>query len=125
MLGRGALADPALARAAARELGITRATPPAPDALAGWLPLVRDFADHCARAGFTPAATAARVKQWLHLANHDGKLPWFDLLKRRQGLDEVLDHLSRLAAAGEAGPCRHRSADERGQPSRNEPGVRA
>ena len=99
MLGRGALANPALARAAARELGVASAMDPEPtlEAPADWLPLVRGFVEHSTAAGRTPTATAARVKQWLGLANHDGKLPWLNAIRRQQGLDEILGQLSERA----------------------------
>ncbi len=108
MLGRGALADPALARLAAWELGVPGAEPAS--SVSGspteWLPLVREFVALNAATGRTASATLARVKQWCHLANQDGKLPWFDTLKRLQDLEEALDHLAALAeaAGGSAGP---------------------
>lgn len=103
MLGRGTLADPVLARAAARELGILDAglAEPLAGLPAAWLPLVRNFVELSAASGRHPTATAARVKQWLHLANHAGELPWFDAIKRREDLDELLDHLSLLAGTSE------------------------
>jgi hypothetical protein len=100
MLGRGAVADPSLARAAARELGI-------PGAVAGraftrtpaeWLPLVRRFVELSLERDWAPAALARRVKQWLRMANHDGRLDWFDVLKTRDDLGELLDRLGNLAA---------------------------
>ena len=59
-----------------------------------WLPLVRGFVDLSLAAGRTPSGTAARVKQWLGLANHNGKLPWLDALRRQQGLPEILKQLT-------------------------------
>jgi tRNA-dihydrouridine synthase C len=98
MLGRGALADPSLASRAAWELGIAGASSKLPvSGVAAWLPLVRDFIELSLAAGRTHAAIVARVKQWFHLANHAGKLPWFDTIKRQQSLEELLEHLSRLA----------------------------
>lgn len=100
MLGRGALADPTLARSAAQELGIPDANCHGPfrKAPAEWLPLISRFADISAAAGLAPRYVVARVKQWLRLANHDGKLPWFDAIKTQNGLGELLDHLRLLAA---------------------------
>lgn len=99
MLGRGALASPWLAREAARELGIPGAarigtfgrTP------AEWLPLVRRFLEIAGAMGETSAYAATRVKQWLRMANHDGRMPWFEELKRQQGLQDLLGHLGALA----------------------------
>ncbi len=100
MFGRGALANPALARAAARELGIASASDPEPtlESPADWLSLVRGFVALNMAAGRTPAGTAARVKQWLGLANHDGNLPWLDAIRRQQSLEEMLRQLSRREA---------------------------
>ena len=98
MLGRGALATPTLARAAAYELGIPGATPTEAfrKTPAEWLPLVRRFVELCA-ATASPAYTATRVKQWLRMGNHDGGMPWFDELKKRQSPQELLEYLSDLA----------------------------
>src|SRR5204862_2521849 len=76
MLGRGALASPTLARAAAWELGIRGAaltemfwrTP------AEWLPLVRRFIEINRAMLTSPTCTTARIKQWLRIANHDGRM---------------------------------------------------
>jgi tRNA-dihydrouridine synthase C len=99
MLGRGALADPWLARAAADVLGVACA-PAVPFAwtAAGWLPLVRRYVELSARLGASDQRTAARAKQWLRMADHDGRLPWFDALKRAPGTRELLDRLADLAA---------------------------
>lgn len=102
MLGRGALANPALARAAARELGIASAIGPEPtlESPADWLPLVRRFVELSTAAGRTRAGTAARVKQWLGLANHAGKLIWLDAIRRQHSLEEMLSHMSGQAGLG-------------------------
>ncbi|OAI39257.1 hypothetical protein AYO40_01405 [Planctomycetaceae bacterium SCGC AG-212-D15] len=99
MLGRGALADPTLASAAARALGGAGVEEPGSRTPAWWLPLVLSFARISTAAGRTSDATAARIKQWLRLANHDGTLGWLDALKRRQGLEELLDHLRVLSGS--------------------------
>jgi tRNA-dihydrouridine synthase C len=98
MLGRGAVADPSLARAAARELGIPGAAAAGPFARtpAEWLPLVRRFVALSVARAWAPAAIARRVKQWLRMANHDGRLGWFDVLKRRDSLADLLDQLGAL-----------------------------
>jgi tRNA-dihydrouridine synthase C len=99
MLGRGALASPTLARAAARDRGIRGAVPTALFARtpAEWLPLVSRFIEIKSAMAASRTATAARVKQWLRIANHDGHMPWFDALKRRESPQDLLDHLRALA----------------------------
>jgi tRNA-dihydrouridine synthase C len=100
MLGRGALADPWLARAAAAELGVASA-PPVPFARTPgeWLPLVRRYVELGTLLGASDLRTAARAKQWLRMAN-DGRMPWFEELKPCQGAQELLDRLADLAAVG-------------------------
>lgn len=95
MLGRGALANPLLARAAAVELRIADGQYPAsePRISADWLALVRGFVELSTAAGRTSAGTASRIKQWLGLANQDGKQPWIDALRRQPGLNEMLRSL--------------------------------
>ena len=102
MLGRGALASPTLARAAARELGIRGATPTGLfwRTPAEWLPLVSRFIEINGAMAASSAYTAKRVKQWLRLANHDGSRPWFEAMKRQESPQDLLDHLSALAARG-------------------------
>ena len=83
MLGRGALASPGLARAAAHELGIAGMAETAPfgKTPAEWLPLLRRFAELSQPTAKASAYTARRIKQWLRMANHDGRMPWFDALQ--------------------------------------------
>ncbi len=100
MLGRGALADPTLAHAAARELGIPAAGGGTAEPLSGWLPLVRRFAELSAARGAPSGFIAARVKQWLRLANHAGGVPWFDAIKERHDLEDLLEHLGVLTHPG-------------------------
>jgi tRNA-dihydrouridine synthase C len=97
MLGRGAVADPSLVHAAARELRIPGAQGVAPftKTPGEWLPLVKRLAELTPE----PGAVVPRVKQWLRIANHDGRLAWFDAVKQREGLAELLDGLRALAAS--------------------------
>jgi tRNA-dihydrouridine synthase C len=95
MLGRGALADPALGRKAARELGIhdvglLRSFTRTP---AEWLSLIFRYVELCSKVGLPPAYILGRVKQWLRMANHNGKLVWFDTLKECQDLGKLLNYL--------------------------------
>jgi tRNA-dihydrouridine synthase C len=101
MLGRGALASPMLARAAARELGIRGATPTEPfERTPGeWLPLVRRFIEISSATVAAPAYIIARVKQWFRMANHDGGMPWADSLMRSESLQELLQHLGALVTS--------------------------
>jgi tRNA-dihydrouridine synthase C len=100
MLGRGALMVPTLGRAAARELGIVGADPVQPfgSTPAEWLPLVRRFVAISEASGMHQGYTSRRIKQWLRMANHDGRMPWFDALKRLDGLPAVLAYVDTLAA---------------------------
>jgi tRNA-dihydrouridine synthase C len=99
MLGRGALADPTLARQAAAALGgedrASRIEDRGPPELPNeWLPFLRRFAAINTEAGRPPFATLARIKQWLNLANHAGQLAWFEGLKRVTELDEFLNRIA-------------------------------
>jgi tRNA-dihydrouridine synthase C len=100
MLGRGALADPTLGRQVALELGIPGSgLPPA----FGWTPaecrsLISRYVDLCGRSGLPPVYVLARVKQWFRMANHGGKVAWFDAVKECQDLGELLRYLGKPAA---------------------------
>lgn len=104
MLGRGALANPSLAREAAWELGISDEG--RGEAITGtpteWLPLVRGFVELSLASGRTSKGTLSRVKQWLGLANHDGNLAWVEGIRRLSSLEEMLERMSDLAGLDEA-----------------------
>lgn len=100
MLGRGAIADPALANNAARALDIpgrgemesfTRSP-------TEWTSLFTRYADLCRASGFGLDYVLARAKQWLRLGNHDGKLPLFDTLKRCGDFGELMNALANIRA---------------------------
>jgi hypothetical protein len=59
--------------------------------------LLRRFAELCQPMAKSDTYTVRRIKQWLGLANHDGRMPWFDALKTRESLEELLGDLSALA----------------------------
>jgi tRNA-dihydrouridine synthase C len=101
MLGRGVLASPTLARAAARELGIRSAasTEPFGKTPGEWLPLVRRFIEISNATVAAPAYITARVKQWFRMANHDGAMPWADSLMRSESLQELLQRLGALVTS--------------------------
>ena len=65
-----------------------------------WPALARRYAELSGRAGASDLRTAGRLKQWLRLANHDGRLPWFDALKALHTTHDLLRRLAELAAAG-------------------------
>jgi tRNA-dihydrouridine synthase C len=102
MLGRGALVNPHLPRAAAAELGIPggKSAQAFARTPADWLPLILRFVELSTAAGLTRGYIVRRIKQWLRMANHDGKLTWFDDLKTGQDQQELLDHLGVLAGIG-------------------------
>jgi len=99
MLGPGALVDPSLPRSAARALGLPGLGPVKAFARtpAEWLPLILRFVELNALAGLGGGYTVRRVKQWLRMANYDGAMAWFDVLKTRQSEKELLDELEVLA----------------------------
>jgi tRNA-dihydrouridine synthase C len=95
MLGRGALADPSLGYKAARELGLPSARMPLSFTRtpADWLSLIFRYCELCATSGVPAGYIVCRVKQWLRMANHNGKLHWFDSLKGCEELGELLNYL--------------------------------
>jgi hypothetical protein len=60
--------------------------------------LVSRYIELCSASGLPVVYILARVKQWLRMTNHDGKLAAFDALKGCQNLDELLHHLGKQAA---------------------------
>jgi tRNA-dihydrouridine synthase C len=95
MLGRGALADPALAPKIARELGITKTDPEAIGSLASrWLPILERFAIHCAPYVPNGGYTARRIKQWIRMASLKNEIEWWEPLKREQTLEGILEVLN-------------------------------
>ena len=88
MLGRGALADPRLARRIAAELGLVPAAEPVGPIdwdyelrrLSEWTPGIFDG---------PPAKAVLRLKQWLRLAAAYGTFPLFDRVKRAASPAEV------------------------------------
>lgn len=110
MLGRGALADPTLANNAARALGIPGAGRPQTFSRspAEWAPLFSRYAELCTASGFARFYILARLKQWLRMGNHDGKLSLYDALKRCGDLGELMNDLCRPAADPRVGQHRVR-----------------
>lgn len=92
MLGRGALADPALPGQVAASLGL----PVRPSVRLDWPSLVGRFLDHCAGyPGSTSRGTAARLKQWLKLAPGIA----FDPIRRCESPGEIVSALSTLPSS--------------------------
>ena len=95
MLGRGALADPRLPCAAARELGLAPGGPDdAPEAPFDWLPPLRRLValTEMLEGRLTPQMVC-RLKQWLNIARHRGTFTAFDAVKRTRSLEELFGAL--------------------------------
>ena len=107
MLGRGALASPALVRAAGFVSGIAGASPAAAftGTPAEWLPLIRRFVAISRGMAGPDAYIAAKIKQWLIMANYDGKMPWILGLKRARDLADLLHQLDILAMSPVTAPA--------------------
>ena len=97
MLGRSALANPALPHEMARELGL----PFAPTPTLAWVDLLRALARWTAYyEDRVPARTVLRFKQWMNLAGRHGEFQGFDSVKRTATVAEFLTALtSSLARA--------------------------
>lgn len=88
MIGRGALASPALPHQVARELGLTSAAVPSTD----WLDLFQRLVAFIGDGGEKgPLRTLCQLKQWMKLAHHYGEFPYFDEVKQAQSLQELFD----------------------------------
>lgn len=92
MIGRGALADPWLARAVACELGIAK--PATYDR--EWIPLLWRFVE-CHRSVSETGDVLAlmRLKQWLKIARNFGGFPHFDAVKQTASIPEFFSALAR------------------------------
>lgn len=94
MIGRGALADPALAHQIGFELGIEAGSGRGVLASFGsdareWEPVLRRFAEISTADSNGSHFVSGRIKQWLRYAGMRRQLPWFEGLKRATTLDEV------------------------------------
>ena len=89
MLGRGALADPRLARQVAADLGLIPAEPDS-DLQPDWLVEVQRMrAWTSGHEAERPDRAVLRLKQWLRMAAEFGTFAWFDAVKRARSPDEV------------------------------------
>ncbi len=91
MIGRGALANPALPGQIAAELGLVL-KPSAPD----WLGCFERFVTISRAQGLEHEKhLVMRLKQWMKLAHNHGDFPAFDRLKLAATVEEILDRLDR------------------------------
>jgi tRNA-dihydrouridine synthase C len=94
MLGRGALADPRLARRVAAELGLVPGAGVAEPEL-DWPARLRQLLAHTpANAAATPGQAVSRLKQWLRLAATRGTFTRFDAVKRTRTVEELFASLA-------------------------------
>lgn len=93
MLGRGALVDPNLPFAISRELGISpHEVGPFGGVRENWEPLLGRFVEWLTPYSDTPNHPVRRLKQWTSLLHRRIGIPWFDDIKRRDRLEEILPH---------------------------------
>lgn len=86
MIGRGALANPRLAREIARELGLPlEAAPPIE-----WQPLFRRYAMLADEFSYRPGYIPGRIKQWARQINQRTPLAWYDAIKPLHDRAEIL-----------------------------------
>jgi len=93
MLGRPALANPALPAAIAKELGLASTVPPTPNWAALFSGLVDHMAPECQKQH---GKSLMRLKQWMKLAHQFGAFPYFEDLKQTATLDEFFSRLRQL-----------------------------
>jgi tRNA-dihydrouridine synthase C len=97
MLGRGALADPSLVPALARELGISGPLDSAhlsfDQKAQSWLPLLQKFGVTSEPYSGGSQYTARRMKQWLKMAHLRHPLTFFDEIKTATTTEELISKL--------------------------------
>lgn len=95
MIGRSALANPALPFQIAAELGIGNCEAPA---RIDWIPLLQGLLQWNAfYADRAPVRPVMRLKQWLKLASSFGDFPHFDRVKESQSVEELFSRLAEAA----------------------------
>ncbi len=97
MIGRSALANPGLALAISRELGIKRDLSRSSfteNPLAAWIPLLQRFAEVSEPYSQGNQYIAARIKQWLKMAYLRKQFPWFEQIKLCKTVDEIFEVLT-------------------------------
>jgi tRNA-dihydrouridine synthase C len=96
MLGRGAMADPALVHRVARELGINSQQPKlGMIEPSNWLARLKRLVEWIAWFHeIAPERTLPRLKQWLRLAAIHGAFAHFDEIKRAGNINELFAKLN-------------------------------
>jgi tRNA-dihydrouridine synthase C len=99
MLGRGALANPALVHRVAHELGInSRQSKLAMIEPSNWFARLKRLVEWIVRFHeLAPERTLPRLKQWLRLAAVHGCFAHFDVMKRVSSVDELFAKLRTLS----------------------------
>ncbi len=91
MLGRGALGDPQLTLAIAKELG--KEIPE--HSILSWSERLERFLVHSAPfPQSSPHYNLRRIKQWLSFAQKTGHIDWFDRVKRSESIEEIQREIS-------------------------------
>ena len=96
MMGRGALANPALTLEVSRELGLTtREFDPdmKKGEISAWLPLLKRFAEVSEPVSQGSLYTASRIKQWLKMAYLRKQFPLFEKVKQSKTVEEIFEIL--------------------------------
>jgi len=86
MLGRGALANPTLARSVAVDL---RLRVDAEDETGDWPERLRMLIDCAGELGHAKGGNVRRLKQWLSMAARFGTFAHFDTVKRTESVEEL------------------------------------
>ncbi|HEY1189736.1 MAG TPA: tRNA-dihydrouridine synthase family protein [Gemmata sp.] len=90
MLGRGALADPCLARRVAAELGLAPRDEEEPEGPVDWAAQLRSLVEWSRRFDMLRSdKNVSRLKQWLRLASQFGSFEHFDRVKRTESVSEL------------------------------------
>ncbi len=104
MLGRGALANPYLARQAAFELGLipqNRIVENTADF--NWIPLLQRLVEYTEMYSENSSyQSVRRIKQWLSMASRFGDFKYFDFIKRAANTEEIFEILHQLAPRSSA-----------------------
>ena len=90
MLGRGALANPGLARTVAGELGLKSGDD---DRAGDWPERLRMLIERAAELDHPKGGNVRRLKQWLSMATRFGTFAHFDAVKRMETVEELFVEL--------------------------------
>lgn len=92
MIGRGALANPLLAKQIAFELGLVSEFEKNPlSTFESWQPWINGII-RCSEGYGYPSSQymVRRIKQWLNMAHSRGAINWFDQVKRFESIEEFI-----------------------------------